>query len=848
MATFGSFETEREVYSDLIYAVYNARKTDDPNGEYAVKVFRLPDRGLESEIAPGARRDELERDRLSSILVQQQAAATSAFVAPILETGNDSRGLWYATRFYPRSVNKLMTGKVALPRASLEYIVRSIAQGALDLQRACGRAHGDIRPSNVQVGKSEKLTQAEVVLCDPLPGGADKAQTYELNDLHAVGAILLQLVLQRVLSDDDVTVMLPIAPSVAWTRAFGADASDWLALCNRLLDPRLSFNQFSLEHLVARLEELRPKRKTTPTWAIAAGCAALVLLPLSIWLFRPARAPFTAPKAPERTAELIAISSATNEPSQLLPGPAVAMPSTSQPPVSADAKLQTVAPVEIAKDGVLELRSDSLGASVYDANGRELGHIAPDAGLKLTLPTGSQALTAKVSGLDDTTANVNVEPGVVTQYTFRFNYAAVDWTSQNGPVTVSAGSQSQLTPASFIQKPGVPVDYVLAAPGYYTTTNQVQLKSGERTNFIAKLIARTVSVALLSDPPGAQFFTDAGQPLIRNSANQALYDLPCVPAKLIARYGGLGVVTNQIDLRTVRSGSKIPFKFDYGILVLSNVPSDFVVYEGDQKIGAANDQMVYQKSGPHQYALRGQGSSLLLQTNITAGLNYLVVAKAEKSWKNSLGMWFAWVPNVPGGGSWPGQHEPGAWVGICEVTQGQYKKMDGSNPSAYQDGGENYPVENLTWDQAAAFCRWLSSADTAQRMGWQYALPSDEQFTSFAADADHMGRISSEGRVSSSFDDTLPLQRMTRVPTAPSGNNVRTHPEPVASKKANQYGLYDVVGNVWEWLGRSGGKENVCAGGSYLNFTQKSLGTRARESSSSKSPTIGFRIVLVPAQ
>jgi len=120
MATFGSFETQQEAYSDLVYSVYTARKGDDSREQYAVKVFRLPDEGLEAEVSPGAvGRDELERARLNSIDLQQQTAGTSPFVAPVIERGNDSRGIWYATRFYPRSINKMMSGKVALPRASL---------------------------------------------------------------------------------------------------------------------------------------------------------------------------------------------------------------------------------------------------------------------------------------------------------------------------------------------------------------------------------------------------------------------------------------------------------------------------------------------------------------------------------------------------------------------------------------------------------------------------------------------------------------------------------------------------------------------------------------------------------
>ena len=297
------------------------------------------------------------------------------------------------------------------------------------------------------------------------------------------------------------------------------------------------------------------------------------------------------------------------------------------------------------------------------------------------------------------------------------------------------------------------------------------------------------------------------------------------------------------------TGSPLRFNFTYGTLVLTNLPANVTVYEGDAKVGVPADGVVYQRPGNHLYVLRGQATPQEMQLNIQPGLNYLRLASAEKSWKNSLGMWFAWVPNLPGGGLWPGQNVPGGWVAISELTQGQYKKMDGSNPSFYRDGGDNYPVENVTLEQAMTYCRWLCSIGAAECGGWRYTLPSDEQFAAFAADADRLARVTAEGRMSSAAEDSFPLQRVPRIPAAQNLNNARTHPEIVGStKKANQYGLYDVVGNVSEWLARSGGKENVYAGGSYLNFSQKTVGTRARERTLEKGPNVGFRVILVPSQ
>src|SRR5882724_11330692 len=205
MAFFGSFETDREIYSDPIYTVYGAKKSGDPTSEYAVKVFSIHHIGLEAETTTDLEPllTEIERSRLKGIELQKKAAAISANVAPVLESGRDDRGVWYATRFYPRSVNKIISGRVALTLEALQHIIRSIAQGALDFKRACGRSHGEIKPSHIQLSKSERLSKADVVLSDPLPGDEAEAARYELSDLQAIGRVLLQLVLQRAIEREE---------------------------------------------------------------------------------------------------------------------------------------------------------------------------------------------------------------------------------------------------------------------------------------------------------------------------------------------------------------------------------------------------------------------------------------------------------------------------------------------------------------------------------------------------------------------------------------------------------------------------------------------------------------------
>lgn len=284
MALFGSFETEREVYSDPIYTVYSAKKLGNSKSQYAIKVFSIKRVGFDPETAGDLAPllTDIESSRIECIKLQARAAADSKCIAPVLERGHDQRGVWYATRFYPRSVNKLLIGKVSLTYEALRHLLQSIAQGALDFKLAGGRSHGDIRPTNIQISRSRKLSQAEVGLSDPMPGGQQDAVTFEINDLHRIGRILLQLVRRRAMSNDADFLILPILSSADWARLFGKDAAAWLLLCNRLLDPNLSLEQLTLERLVAELERLKPKQSVWPRLIIAGaiGFACLVIIVL----------------------------------------------------------------------------------------------------------------------------------------------------------------------------------------------------------------------------------------------------------------------------------------------------------------------------------------------------------------------------------------------------------------------------------------------------------------------------------------------------------------------------------------------------------------------------------------
>jgi formylglycine-generating enzyme len=121
------------------------------------------------------------------------------------------------------------------------------------------------------------------------------------------------------------------------------------------------------------------------------------------------------------------------------------------------------------------------------------------------------------------------------------------------------------------------------------------------------------------------------------------------------------------------------------------------------------------------------------------------------------------------------------YMGKFEVTQQQWLKVMGRNPSFFtrervEDDTANHPVENITWKEAQAFVRKLNALDKQ----YTYRLPSEFEWE-YAARAGAEGDISWAG-----ISATAVL----------SG----THPSAVGQKKPNAWGLYDMLGNVWEWV------------------------------------------------
>ncbi len=149
------------------------------------------------------------------------------------------------------------------------------------------------------------------------------------------------------------------------------------------------------------------------------------------------------------------------------------------------------------------------------------------------------------------------------------------------------------------------------------------------------------------------------------------------------------------------------------------------------------------------------------------------------------GLRYVWIPPgrfqmgcSPGDGECDNDEKPskqvtltkGYWLGETEVTQAAYEKVTGNNPSHFK--GADLPVESVNWNQAKSYCETIGGRLPTEAE-WEYAARG--------------------GNPSSRYSD------LDQVGWYEKNSGQKTHS--VRGKTPNSYGLYDMLGNVWEWTG-----------------------------------------------
>lgn len=184
-----------------------------------------------------------------------------------------------------------------------------------------------------------------------------------------------------------------------------------------------------------------------------------------------------------------------------------------------------------------------------------------------------------------------------------------------------------------------------------------------------------------------------------------------------------------------------------------------------------------------------------------------------------------------------------------ELTQKQYAALIGKNPSKFK--GENLPVTNVSWYDAVAFCQKLGESTYIKGnipFGYRYKLPTETQWEyacrAGTTTAFHFGATLQKGQA--------------------NFNKHVNKTQPVGSYPANQWGLHDMHGNVWEYCadlycaypsgrvvdpaGPSTDSNRVIRGGSWNNFGMRCRSAYRHETTtrSRLNGSLGLRLSLRP--
>ena len=186
----------------------------------------------------------------------------------------------------------------------------------------------------------------------------------------------------------------------------------------------------------------------------------------------------------------------------------------------------------------------------------------------------------------------------------------------------------------------------------------------------------------------------------------------------------------------------------------------------------------------------------------------------------------------------------GFYLGKYEVTQEEYAKVMGTNPSEFK--GKKLPIEQVSWNEANSFCNLIYETEKLYApKGWKFCLPTDAQW---------------EYAFKANLKNWQPYPKVNPKNTNYKQSNLNKSTF-IGSYPPNPLGFYDMRGNVWEWTadwagnrngvifdptGPSIGTQKIRRGGGW-NDNAPALWNRA-SGINMKLGYLGFRLCLAPAR
>lgn len=403
-------------------------------------------------------------------------------------------------------------------------------------------------------------------------------------------------------------------------------------------------------------------------------------------------------------------------------------------------------------------------------------------------------------------------------------------------VTVDGEYKGQ-SPLEVALSPGSRATVRIFKQGYEPASRVVEVRSGDNRTLSINLNAETATVRILANPADAGVYIDG---VYRGKADQTV-ELSTTAHTIEIRRDGY--VTHSTSI-TPRAGIAQQIRVDLKTL----------------------EQARREAIQPQIQSPTGQKLKLFEATAITMGASRREPGRRANETLRKV------------------QFSRPFYLAETEVSNAEYRRFDRSHSSGDAQGnslnGDKQPVVNISWEQAALYCNWLSAqasltpfylvnngkvtgADTRAN---GYRLPTEAEWAWAARDRGNATPLKYPWG-----DEMPPPPRSGNYAdisaAAILGNIIRDYSDghiataPVASFPANSKGLYDMGGNVAEWIhdyydisipgadetetdptGPKTGEHHVIRGSSWAHGTITELRLSFRDYGSDKRDDVGFRI------
>ena len=511
-------------------------------------------------------------------------------------------------------------------------------------------------------------------------------------------------------------------------------------------------------------------------------------------------------------------------------------------------------PIQLAKNaGRLELSSEPPGVEFKLLKTDEVKKVESLVEIGTTpatiekLDEGDYQVLLALDGWDDYRENITVEPNRNASVSHVFARGGLQVTSDPSEVEVWLKTDAKLparklglTPLSVDDLPVGKHQIVARYRDWEPISRTVEVHPGAEDDIV--FTWKRGPVLFRSDPAGAKIFFKDKRVGNGDEVTPFAAEFPEGEYAFVAQYGDLEPVSQVLSVKP-DADNPVMFEFDYGSVSIESEPEGASVLMNGQPLGRTPFRQEVVRPGPYSYTLtkpqfRGNtvsgdvkpGQSL----NVSARLIFDPSPKTRKDFVNGQGLSMVWVDSLSG------------WVGAHEVDQRAFESLMHKNPSEFK--GPDLPVQGVSWYEASTFCETLTLTERNSGLlprGYRYQLPSDEQWSLLVGDAKIADGVTSKGAK-------------------------REGPGRIGSSEPNEYGLYDMRGNLWEWCedwyslsivnrARTAGlstnpvwvgtERKVLRGGAWNRSSDSDLNVEYRLGafpSTAERYDIGFRVVLVP--